>query len=245
MSQKWNKTWALDHALPIGPQLHKILRERIVRNDLSPGSKISESEVAKNYSISRQPVREAFIKLSEEGLIEIRPQRSTIVRKIDCAAVLDARFVREAVEADIVKLLAKQSDPVLVVELRAQLDLQQSVAIDNPLRFIRLDERFHRTLAEAANKTNAWKFVEGLKSQMDRVRFLSLSQFPMRKLIAQHKAIVDGIAEGSVGHAEAAIRVHLNEILTDLPEIQTTNPGIFNEPEELPKPTDYTILEET
>ena len=244
MDQKWNKTWALDHALPIGPQLHKILRERIIRNDLSPGSKVSESEIAKSYSISRQPVREAFIKLSEEGLIEIRPQRSTIVRKIDCAAVLDARFVREAIEADIVKLLAKQSDPAVVAELRDQVDVQRRVAIDNPLRFIRLDERFHRTLAEAADKTNAWKFVEGLKSQMDRVRFLSLSQFPMRKLIAQHSAIVDGIAEGNVGHAEASIRGHLKEILTDLPEIQTTNPGFFNEPAEQLRPTNYTNLEE-
>jgi DNA-binding GntR family transcriptional regulator len=120
--------WDLDHSLPIGPQLHRILRERIVRNDLASGSKISESEIAKSYSISRQPVREAFIKLSEEGLILIRPQRSTIVRKIDPVTVLEARFVREAIEADIVKLLAKRSDPAVIKELRAQLAEQQSVA---------------------------------------------------------------------------------------------------------------------
>ena len=117
-----DKTWELNSALPIGPQLHRILRERIVRNDLISGSKISESEIANSYLISRQPVREAFIKLSEENLISIRPQRSTIIRKIDPAAVLEARFVREAIEADIVKLLAQQSDPAVVSELRSQLN---------------------------------------------------------------------------------------------------------------------------
>jgi len=230
VNTKQEFVWDLDQEQPIGPQLHRILRERIVRNDLTSGSKFSESEIAKTYSISRQPVREAFIKLSEEGLIAIRPQRSTIVRKIDSVAVLEARFVREAVEADIVKLLAEQSDPAVVEELRAQIDAQQRVAKDDPNRFIQLDERFHRTLAEAANKTSAWKFLEGLKSQMDRVRFLSFSQFPMAKLVAQHKAVVDGIAAGNIAQAEVSIRAHLKGILIDLPKIQTANPEFFDEP---------------
>lgn len=222
-----DQAWDLDHGVPIGPQLHRILRERIVRNDLASGSKISESEIAKSYSISRQPVREAFIKLSEEGLIAIRPQRSTIVRKIDPVAVLDARFVREAIEADIVKLLAEEADPAVVRELRAQLVEQQRVAQGNPYDFIQQDELFHRTLAEAADKGNAWRLVEGLKSQMDRVRFLSFSLFPTIKLIRQHKMIVDAIEAGNVSQAEMSIRTHLKEILTDLPEIQAANPEFF------------------
>lgn len=219
--------WDLNLDEPIGPQLHRILRERIVRNDLASGSKISEPEIAKFYSISRQPVREAFIKLSEEGLISIRPKRSTIVRKIDPGAVLEARFVREAIEADIVKLLAEKSDTDVVRELRSQIVEQQRAAADDPHSFIQLDELFHRTLAEAADKANAWSFVEGLKSQMDRVRFLSFSLFPTAKLIGQHKEIIDGIESGNIAQAEASIRVHLKEILTDLPEIQAENPDFF------------------
>jgi len=126
--------------------------------------------------------------------------------------------------------LAEQSDPAVVAELRTQIDAQQRVAKDDPNRFIQLDERFHRTLAEAANKASAWKFLEGLKSQMDRVRFLSFSQFPMAKLITQHKAVVDGIAAGNIAQAEDSIRVHLNEILIDLPKIQRANPEFFDEP---------------
>ena len=222
-----DKTWELNSGLPIGPQLHRILRERIVRNDLISGSKISESEIANSYLISRQPVREAFIKLSEENLISIRPQRSTIIRKIDPAAVLEARFVREAIEADIVKLLAQKSDPAVVSELRSQLKEQQKVMDDDPNTFILLDELFHRTLADAADKAGAWRFVEGLKAQMDRVRFLSFSLFPTARLVRQHEKVIDHIAAGNVQQAEKSIRFHLNEILNDLPEIQAANPDYF------------------
>ncbi|HAT87388.1 MAG TPA: GntR family transcriptional regulator, partial [Rhizobiales bacterium] len=87
----------------------------------------------------------------------------------------------------------------------------------------------HRTLAEASGNASAWKFIEGLKSQMDRVRFLSLSFFPMPKLIAQHKEIVDCIEVGNISQAESAIRLHLKEILKDLPEIQAVNPEFFSQ----------------
>src|SRR5690606_41732276 len=94
--------WTVDQSASLTPQLYRILRERIISADLIPGSRISESEIARSYSLSRQPVREAFIKLAEDGLVEIRPQRGTLVRKITPEAVMDARFVREAIETDLV-----------------------------------------------------------------------------------------------------------------------------------------------
>lgn len=219
----------LELAAPVGPQLFRKLRERIIRNDLEPGSRISESEIAAEYAVSRQPVREAFIKLADEGLLEVRPQRGTFIRKIATSAVMDARFVREAIEADIVKHLAEIPIKGLEKALRAQLREQRKLAGRDPDRFIELDERFHRTLAEAAGKSYAWNVVEGVRSQMDRVRYLSVQRFPMEKLVEQHTAIVDAIAAGDVPAAEAAMRGHLREILNDLPEIARSRPEFFDD----------------
>ena len=145
---------------PVGPQVYRILRERIIRAELKPGMQISEAEIARMFALSRQPVREAFIKLAEEGLLEVRPQRGTMVRKITKAAVMDARFVREAIEADIVKLLADKTPAGLVAELRAQIIRQRAVDDDDPATFMKLDEQFHRTLADAADRSYAWRVVE-------------------------------------------------------------------------------------
>lgn len=219
--------WAIEQGASVGPQVHRILHERIVRAELMPGARISESEIARAFSTSRQPVREAFIKLAGEGLIEVRPQRGTLVRKISMAAVLDARFVREAIEADIVKLVAERRDTAVAAGLRGQIERQREVPAGDPDRFMKLDDLFHRTLAEAAGKSYAWNVIEDMKAQMDRVRYLSFIHFPIPTLIAQHEAVVDGIDRGEPDAAERAMREHLREILKALPAIAEVRPEFF------------------
>lgn len=227
----------LQRTLPIAPQLFHALRRRIIHNDLAPGHRISETDIATQYGVSRQPVREAFIKLAGEDLLEILPQRGTLVRKIRYAAVLDARFLREAIEADIVRILAQSPQSALITALREQIEAQRVAAERRPEAFFALDDRFHRTLAAGAGLEGAWRQIEGLKSQMDRVRYLSLAQFPVGNLIGQHAALVERIEAGDVASAESAIRGHLREILNDLPKIVSAAPDFFDLPDgELPRP---------
>ena len=216
----------------VSRELHEKIRERIVRHELVPGQRVSEAEIAAEYGVSRQPVREAFIRLSIEGLVVVRPQRGTVVRPIALASVRDARFLREAFEADIVRLLARDPDEQLVRSLRASLRAQNRMSRGDPLDFITADEAFHRLLASGAGMAGAWQRIEPLKSQMDRVRFLSLSNFPIRRLVKQHEAIVDRIAAGAVDEAELAIRIHLRAILDDLPSIIEMHPTSFELPED-------------
>ena len=212
---------------PVGAQVYSLLRERIINMTLLPGQRISEAEIANSLETSRQPVREAFIKLSDDGLLEVRPQRGTFVRRISLQAVQDARFVREAIEADIVRLVAELADSSLIADLRLQLAEQAAVAANETGSFIRLDERFHETLARAAGKPFAWSVIRDIKFQMDRVRYLTALQFPVSKLIEQHTEIVDAIAARDADRSEAAMRKHLQEILLDLPKVDKEHPGYF------------------
>ena len=219
--------WRLDQLAAVSPQLRLILRSRIIRNDLEPGEKISEPGLAKLYNVSRQPVREAFITLVNEGLLEIRPQRGTIVKRINYEAVLSGRFVREAVEADVVKMLSNNPNDALVADLRSQIEKQRDISRNVPEQFIGLDEKFHHTLADAAGLRRAWDFLYAIKAQMDRVRFISFEEFPIDKLIDQHAAIVDCIEQQNSDGAEQEMRNHLREILESLPKIRDMYPNYF------------------
>lgn len=219
-----------DRSRPVGQRLYRVLRGRIVRGELLPNTRLSEVEVATRHDVSRQPVREAFIKLAEERLVEIRPQRGTYVSRIHVCAVMSARFVREAVEVDIVRLLCPAPDPRFIALLREQLQAQrEAVEQKDAAAFLRLDETFHRTLAAQAEQTASWEILQPLKTQMDRVRHLSARQFPLRQLLAQHVAIVDAIEGRNAQRADDAMRTHLRQILGDLPAIITSLPAYFDD----------------
>ena len=210
------------------PQLHKRLRDRIVSCDLAPGQRISETEIAAAYQVSRQPVREAFIKLAERQLVIIRPQRGTYIRRISVPAALTARFIREAVEVELVKRAITRVTPEMIASLDAQIVTQQEVArADDPAAFMQLDEAFHKSLAEIAEAPEVSDYLEDLNVQMNRVRNISAREFSPGKLVEQHAAIVDALRNRDAETAEAAMRTHMREIKKDLPKIIATYPDYF------------------
>jgi len=230
MRQILRSVRAFQHVEPIsiGTQLHRHLRGAIIRGELRPGQALSESEIAKQYSTSRQPVREAFIKLAEERLVAILPQRGTFVVKISVADVLDARFVREAIEVAVVQEAAASATPSAVKDLRDLIEQQKAVVHGRNEDFLALDEEFHRTIALSVRRAHAWRVIEGIKAQMDRIRYLSLDDAtPLSVIIEQHSRIVDGIEARDPVAAAAATRAHLREIIVSLPDIAVQFPDLF------------------
>jgi DNA-binding GntR family transcriptional regulator len=218
----------LEQNAAVGPQVYRVLRDRIIRGDIAPGARLSEAELAVAYGTSRQPVREAFIKLSEEALVEVRPQRGTFASLISVPAVMTARFIREAVEADIVRIVAQRIDDAGMARLDACIADQHRLGKNSTGDdFMRVDEDFHRCLAEIAGQTEVSDHLEGLKTQMNRVRHISARKFSRARLVAQHEDVVTAIRARNSDQAEAAMRLHLREIVADLPEIVTELPRCF------------------
>lgn len=213
-------------AASIGAQLHQALRDAIVRAELKPGTALSEAEIAARYAVSRQPVREAFIRLAQEDLVEIRPQRGTYVKRIVMADVLDARFVREAIEVAVAREAALKADAVAIERLRATLAAQGRAS--GNAEFLAADEAMHHEIALIAGREAAWRVVDQVKAQMDRVRYLSYTDVsPADRLIAQHGDIVEAIAAHDAEAAEAAVRTHMAEILQQLPQLAARYPEMF------------------
>jgi DNA-binding GntR family transcriptional regulator len=217
---------------PIGRRVFDALRQAIVTLRLRPGAALSEKEIAARFGVSRQPVREAFIKLAEAGLVQVLPQRGTYVVKISVAAVLEARFIREAIEVAVVRRAAESAEPAVLARLAANIAEQdEAAAAAAHGRFLELDDALHRGLTEAIGCGGAWQVLENVKAQMDRVRFLSLPDAtPMPLLIEQHRAILAAIRRREPDAAERAMRAHLGEILRSLPALAQRFPELFEAP---------------
>ena len=211
-------------------QVYDWLHRRVLRGELLPGARLSETEIAAKIGVSRQPVREAFIRLGSDGLAEIRPQRGTYISKISFSAVLSARLIREAVEADLARLTATLRPPAVLDAMRAEIALQhQADRAGHVDEFIESDDRFHRLLAIGAGHEAVWNDLERLKSQMNRLRHMSMRAFDRVRTIAQHQDILDAIGQGDADAAEGAARRHLHQMLTELPQMAARHPEYFTE----------------
>lgn len=220
----------MDSNEPVARRVFRELRRAIVSMVFLPGQALSEQEVATQLGVSRQPVREAFIKLADAGLLLIRPQRGSFIVKISVRQVVDARFVREAVEMAVVARAAAEATPRHIDAFRTALKRQaDAVKARDNVRFMELDEAFHRDIALSVGCDYAWRVVEETKIQMDRVRYLSMADAtPLARLVDQHTAIIDAIAAHDADGAQSAMRTHLREILTSLPELEKRFPALFN-----------------
>ena len=194
--------------------IHDALRTDIIVLRLKPGTRVSENELARRFGTSRTPVREALLRLVEEGLVEVWPQRGTFITRISLSAVRRARFVREAMEVAILRQAAESGlSPATLARLDEAL-ADQEAARDDAARFTLADDAFHRAFADGIDVGNVWSVLEREKVQFDRLRFLSLPNVtPVDTLIAQHKAMLAAVKAGDVVQAERATREHLSEVL--------------------------------
>lgn len=190
------------------------MRTDIVVLRLRPGTRVSENELARRFGTSRTPVREALLRLVEEGLVEVWPQRGTFITRISLSAVRRARFVREAMEVAILRQAAESGLSRLTLARLDEAIADQEAARDDAARFTLADDAFHRAFADGIDVGNVWSVLEREKVQFDRLRFLSLPNVtPVDTLIAQHKAMLAAVKAGDVAQAERATREHLSEVL--------------------------------
>jgi DNA-binding GntR family transcriptional regulator len=223
---------------PVGLQVRRIIEERIITNILPPGERLSENDLAGMLGVSRQPVRESLIRLSETGLVRVLPQRGTVVTRISVARVNSARFLREAVERAVVREAAMRAGPSDILQMRALIrDQAAAISAENHAGFLALDDELHRAFAASIAHEDVWRTLQNVKLQMDRVRYLSLADAtPVARLLQQHAAIIDAIEARDPDAAEAMMHQHLSELLSSLPRLVATLPTYF-EDADLPEPS--------
>ncbi|MBJ3785020.1 GntR family transcriptional regulator [Devosia sediminis] len=209
--------------------IEKDLRRAIVELDMLPGTRLSEQDIATRLGVSRQPVREAMIRLANSRLIEIRPHRGTVVARISAREMTEALFVRQSVEISVVERAAQNFDPWQRKRIETLMDEQEIDAskLDHA-GFREHDEAFHIAIAKGAGVGIAWIAIADMKSHMDRVCNLTLqSEADMARRVREHRAIMAAIDARDVEAAKAAMATHLGSILDHLPALETKHSSLF------------------
>jgi GntR family transcriptional regulator, rspAB operon transcriptional repressor len=215
-----------------GPYLYGALRDLIVRAELAPGERLSESELGERLGVSRTPVREALGRLRDDRLVEVRPQIGTFVARISPQAVSDAQFIREALECTAVRVSAELADEESMAQIEENLLAQgRAVEREDIDSWQLLDDTFHRSLCDLSGHPAVWPVNERAKSHLNRLRRLSLTMPDyLSTMVDAHRAVSDAVASHDPDGAEAALREHLRAVLREVPKIREQHPDYFEEP---------------
>jgi len=217
--------------LTTAEEVFRQLKSDIISLRLTPGTKLSEVEVAKVYDVSRQPVREAFMRLGELNLLQITPQKATRVRKISLQELRNTRFLRAAVEVEVVRVACKVSVDENLALIRNNLD-QQKLAVEaaDTELLHELDYQFHNLICVAADCLPAFKTIAENKAHTDRVCTLELSDAcGMAEVLEGHTDIFDAISARDEEAAVKATRIHLRHLDATLTKASANFPHFFEE----------------
>lgn len=205
------------------------LHDDIVSLKLLPGTKLSEAEVARRIGVSRQPVRDAFNRLANMDLLCIRPQRATVVRGFSMERIAHARFVRLALELEIVRRACAVWNDEHAKALARNLDEQRiAIAAEQSDRFHAADEQFHELICNRAGYPLAAETIRDQKVIVDRLCVLSLKrESEAETLLNDHVALAESLRRRSADDAMAVVRIHLARLDKTIEEMQKSHAEYF------------------
>jgi DNA-binding GntR family transcriptional regulator len=220
-----------DRSQQAARQVFEHLRDMIVSLALAPGTALSRAALQEQFGLSSTPIRDALMRLEQEGLVEVFPQSGTIVSLIDVPLARQAQFLRRSIEQEAVRVLATAHDAALIDRLEGIIREQRVLAKRGDLEtFNQADLGFHKVLYDAAGVPDLWFLVRRRSGHIDRIRRLHLPiGRKASEIMSDHAAIVRAIAQRKPAAAQTALRDHLSRSLAFTDELRARFPGYFKE----------------
>jgi DNA-binding GntR family transcriptional regulator len=207
---------AIGRALLLKDRAYELLREAIVRLDLRPGHPLTEREVSGWLGVSKSPIRDALIRLEQEGLVASTPFKGFEVSPLTESLLRSVFEFREALELYCVEAFARQAPESGLAELQATHDEQRRLIEAEEWRGAYERSRFHRILAASLDNPLFDQAARVMHAQLRRIQNVA-SMIPgrIRRTHAEHDRVLAALRTRDVGTARAAMRAHIRSVLDD------------------------------
>lgn len=221
------------HYQSLQDQAYNALRSKIIYAELKPGTRLSAIGLEKETGIGRTPIRESFVRLREQELVETRPKSGTYVSKISMERAENACFLREKLERSVLIKCCSAATPEQKQRLEQILTESESLDHSETRRFFDLDNLFHETCFEIAGRHMLWDWMKSVNTHFERYNWLrmvsqDLDWEPIRR---QHRRILEAIKRGDTDAASYLAETHLHLMPEEQGPVIALHPDYF----ELPK----------
>lgn len=193
---------------PLSSQVYETLKESIIKGDIKPGTRLTEKIVIDELGVSSTPVREAFRKLNNDGLIEMIPYKGVKVKSIDVADLVEVYSCRAMFEKHSIKLAIENYEPELVADLCKILE--QSKIATTQTGYVDYNTQFHNRILKQANNSRLEGFFKQLEDVILHNRLhSSYSEERKKEINEEHEEIIKAIAQRDSESAETYMEKHI------------------------------------
>jgi len=199
-------------------EAYEELRRAIDRGELMPNERLIEVDLAARLQVSRAVVRTVLVRLGQDGLVVLTPNRGAHVRLVTEAEAVEILQVRAVLEALAARHAARNATAREIASIRRILDrMARKLDQDDLLGYSEVNAKLHAAIVAAARHDTAARLIAGLRAQLVRFQYRTIL-VPGRpaQSYAEHTAIVDAIAARDPDAAEAAMRRHLGHVESTL-----------------------------
>lgn len=184
----------------------------------APGQRLVEGDLTALYGVSRGPVREALSRLAAEGIVDLRPQRGAVVRRLSRAEAIDIMRVVGSLMGLAARLAAQRIDASgMAARLEALLAELESFDPSNPTPdYAAARDRFYGALIELAGNAELRRRMPAVQVHLVRVQFRTHMSHADMTRHADYHAIVAAVTAGDGDEAEAAARRHFDNVVAAL-----------------------------
>jgi len=212
----------------LGDRAFQILKERIIRHEISGGTRLSDQEIAQHLDISRTPVREAITRLAAEGLVEVVPRRGAFVVQLSVRDIEETSDVREALERLAIELAVPCLSDEHLRRLQSIIDrTTEAVGRGDDAAYFDLDRQFHEAIVEISGNRKLIETYSTLGATMQAIRWLRCrSREHQEQTIEWHRRILAALVQGDAEGAMGVAADHLREAEIDLIEMERQSAGL-------------------
>jgi GntR family transcriptional regulator, rspAB operon transcriptional repressor len=212
-------------------EVYPVLRRAIVELYLQPGAVMSIKDICDHFQLGRSPVRDALMRLDQEGLVTLLPQRGTMISKIDLARGDQERFLRLAVEEEVMELFMACHTPSDITLLHEAVRRQQELCDQKHVdirRFFSLDDEFHQIFYAVTDKLFCLQAIQNMGGHYRRLRLLTCSEnLRLHEIVRQHSSLLTAMQSRDTERMSNIFHHHLRKLDREELLMQRKYPYLF------------------
>ncbi len=206
----------------------RVITDNIINLNLTPGSMISEQEIADELDLSRTPVHEAMLELSKTKVVEVFPQKGSKVSLINTELIDEAVFIRSTLESALIEEATKIATEEDIQNLKENVELQEFYHNQGNIdKIMELDNKFHEYIYKITNKMQCYYMVKMFNIHYDRFRKLKLETSDRGPVIEEHKQIYEALKNKDGKLAKELCIQHLQRMHIDEKDLRKKHPEFF------------------